>query len=706
MSAIPAASWVQQYSTQGKSPNTVNEKVVETVEQTIKSTDFPEPTVYPQLDEEITMEEVMAAILNMKSNCSSTADRIFTQMLKAGVDILAPALTKLCNMIFTTGVFPLDCGCGYLTPIPKKGDLSLAKNYRGVTVTSNLSKVLTSILHSRLVEVLEAENQMNEFQFGFRHGRSTSDAIFCLRSLVDRSLAKKQKLYACFVDFRSAFPSVWRNALFYKLQSVGVGGRWLEALQGMYHMVRSCLRVGTAGLTEFFDIPQGLREGCVLSPTLFNFFVNDLPERLSRVEGADHPKLGEQTIPCLMYADDLCLFATSEQGLQKSLLELQSYCYDWQLTLNTEKTQVLVFNGAGRQIHTELKYKGTILESVREYVYLGIVFTSSGSFKTAQHYLQSKAMKAFGVLCRCFPRGMVLDVRLFMSLFDRLVVPILLYAVEAWGFQLAEQASWKCLLDKMHLRCCRYVLGVHKMASSAACLGELGRYPLQLVAQCRTVQFWSKIVLNSGLSYRLYLAVRSEMSNWAPNKRVWCRVVQYVLQRAGMSGLWDAEVPLDRYLIAMLRQTLQDQFIQSWHTALSMSEKLRTYVLFKQQFSCESYLSRVLSVAHRHALARFRISAHKLAVETGRYSRPIIALCERRCRQCNSGAVEDERHFLLSCPSFALLRKPILHQASTARQDFEHLSTQDRFVWLMQKEELQPSLAKFIEEAFSQRSNL
>ena len=112
-------------------------------------------------------------------------------------------------------------------------------------------------------------------------------------------------MYACFVVYKSAFDAVWRNALFYKMLTCGIGGNILAIIQSMYVDVSYCVKLDK-GLTENIPSNSGVKQGCVLSPLLFNLFQHDFPGIFD--DGCDAVLCGTLKINCLMFADDLEFF--------------------------------------------------------------------------------------------------------------------------------------------------------------------------------------------------------------------------------------------------------------------------------------------------------------------------------------------------------------------------------------------------------------
>ena len=185
---------------------------------------------------------------------------------------------------------------------------------------------------------------------------------------------------------------------------------------------------------------------------------------------------------CLHFTLEVCCLwkDTSSNSL---FMWLQKYTEDWNLTINTNKTKVIIFNKGG---HKMSKFKFLVnseeLEIVQNYCYLGLIFSSCSSFTEACKNLVSKASKAFFKLTQLNVKE---KVPVALKLFDSLVTPILSYASEVWGptyLKKLDKADFRVLCDthvveKLNVKLCKYLLGVNKKSVNSAVLGELGRLP-------------------------------------------------------------------------------------------------------------------------------------------------------------------------------------------------------------------------------------
>ena len=208
---------------------------------------------------------------------------------------------------------------------------------------------------------------------------TASDHIFKLKTLISKYLHNSKKLYVSSIDLRKAFDSVLHPALFIKLVSCGKGGNFLSVLRAMYSQIDLQVICNSRGLTEVFPSQLGVFQGDNLSPNLFNIFVNDLTNCFD--ETCMPVLLGEhRIINCLLYADDLIILSESALGLQNCLNVFGKFCSKWGLDINYNKSKVMVFSKSSKLFDFPFTINNIALECVREYKYLGIIFSLNGSF--------------------------------------------------------------------------------------------------------------------------------------------------------------------------------------------------------------------------------------------------------------------------------------------------------------------------------------
>ena len=226
----------------------------------------------------------------------------------------------------------------------------------------------------------------------------TTDSFFIFQQLLHKYTKQHKKLYVGFNDYEKAFDSVWQSEMIHKLQRYGIQGKFLNVIKSIYSSIRSCVKINQNALTELFSCNKGIRQGDGLSPILFSLFMNDLPQyfKESKSPGV---MLGNRTINCLMYADDLLIISPSPEGLQQSLNVIHRHAQQWKLKVNTKKSNIIILSGNGQKKNKiNFKYSNETLQIVDKQTYLDIEMTLSGRYTYAREILSKKAAKVLSII--------------------------------------------------------------------------------------------------------------------------------------------------------------------------------------------------------------------------------------------------------------------------------------------------------------------
>ena len=663
---------------------------------------------FTNLDYRITQKEIKSCILKLKPGKTVGMDRISAEMIKASVDQLLPVYDKLFNSIFRKGFYPSNWKESFIVPLFKSGSHKDPSNYRGIAINSALSKVFSMILTHRLESFAKDNQLIDDTQIGFRKGSRTVDHMFLLTTLVDKYVKKlKSPLYVCFVDFRKAYDSVWRHALLYKLSRLNINGLFFNIINSMYENNKMCIKVKNSHRSHFFTSNIGVRQGDAISPILFNLYVSDLQSYIGY--DSDAPLLDTSVVNCLMYADDLVLMSRTEIGLQGLIDKLSDYCTRWKMEVNIDKTKVMKFSGNGHKCKTNFFYREKMIENVLNYKYLGLVFNASGTWSNAMENLSVRGMKALFSLKRYICTGNI-KVRLGLKLFDQMIKPILCYGSELWSacdlgkrkFR-TEDGLAKYLdstaVEKIHIKFCKFIIGVNKRAVNLAVKGELGRFPVSFSCIIQAFKYWHHLQETSNSLLREAASVSKSLhdngiSTWFS---FYDRVRKLINVKVDDSS---AAVSLLSYLC--------EKFRIYWVNTISSFSKLDTYSSFKSRFCMEGYLDTISNRAHRVCYSKIRISNHRFAIETGRFRK--VPRNERWCLFCkkqSDSVVEDEKHILLHCPLYELNRKQLFSCVYELCPNFKHLNDDERLNYLLNSDgPIVKSVARFFYLANLTHSNV
>ena len=353
------------------------------------------------LNAEITADEIHLRVIDLKNGKACGTDKILNEFIKSTFNEMKAIYVALFNKVLNTGQIPESWTIGMILPLYKnKGDRGDFDNYRGITILSCLGKLFTAVINARLNKFASEVNLINENQTGFRKRYSTLDHIFLLNNVIDLLVKKGgQKLYCAFVDYKKAFDTVWRSALWHKMLKAGIQGKLHTLIVNMYSNVKSCVSINGT-LSDFFVSENGVRQGENLSPFLFALFINDLESFLLQygcnpieVPGSDLQTFLKLLIT--LYADDTVLLANTKEGLQKCLDGLKQYCDKWKLEVNANKTKIIIFSN-GRPLTGNYNFLigDSKIEVVKDFKYLGVTFSHNGFFKTNVKELVTKGNRS------------------------------------------------------------------------------------------------------------------------------------------------------------------------------------------------------------------------------------------------------------------------------------------------------------------------
>jgi len=359
-------------------------------------------------------------------------------------------LLKLCEKIWNQVEWPKDWGKALFIPLPKKGDIQECSNHRTISLISHASKILLKVINNRMK--LKLESEISEEQAGFRAGRGTRDHIVNIRNIIEKCRGHSIPLYLCFIDYSKAFDCVSHQDLWITMKEMGFPHHVIDLISKLYQDQESVVRT-SRGDTDWFKIGRGVRQGCILSPQLFNIYAERIMrEALAEFQGG--VSFGGQRITNLRYADDTTLVCGSKKELLELLGAVKRMSEKRGLLLNTKKTKIMVVDEA-RQDHGEsFVMEGSVIEEVQSFEFLGSIINNIGDCSQEIRRRLAIARNVVQNMNKIWKSR--LPTRLKVRLVKSTAFAVASYGAESWTMKKRESR----MIDAFELWCYRRVLRV------------------------------------------------------------------------------------------------------------------------------------------------------------------------------------------------------------------------------------------------------
>ena len=463
---------------------------------------------------------------------------------------------------------------------------------------------------------------------------------------------------------------------------------------GMYRKTEYSVRLNE-GYTRPIKSNLGLKQGCPLSPMLFNLYIDDIKDIFD--DQCDPIEIQNTNLNYFLYADDLVILSESKTGLQRCIDKASNFAKAKHLTISLKKSKTMVFNLAGKFIHDSFTLHDKALEPVQSFCYLGVDIKCSGTMKHAMNVLNDKSSKAIRPLLAAITRFNI-PVDTSIRLFHTFISPILLYNTENWStltdkeltkydnkFIFSNILTSKC--DVTHRKLLKSILGVSRSCPNLAIYGETGEIPITMKSYRLTLNFWHRVNNLPDTS----LAKKALLENIALRTN-WIKTIEKLINTFNLAD----KIGNHNKFKKATKYALETGFQKWWKNSLSDPDlsRLRFYKKIKLDFGMENYLKNP-SFQQRSRISKLRCSDHSLEIEKGRHKKGITRNQphDRLCTLCKNEEVEDEEHFLLKCDVYNSLR---------SKYNFEDLKEPLEFF----KEENLNTLGKYLIEAFELREKM
>ena len=354
----------------------------------------------------------------LKEGKSPGPDGIFSTVLRRIKEVIAKPLAYIFNRTIEQGIVPRDWRIANVTPIFKKGRKDEAANYRPVSLTSVVCKILESIIRDRIIDHIDRNKPLKLSQHGFMKNRSCLTNLLEFFENVLGNLDSGLPVDVIYFDFSKAFDKVSHTKLIGKLKNYGISGRildWVRSwLSDRYQRV-----VINGKVSDWERVLSGVPQGSVLGPLLFLIFVDDMDSAI--------------VSKCLKFADDTKIFKqvgseADRMDIQNDIEKLGKWGEDWAMSFNIDKCKILHLGNKNPCV----KYKlyGKEISVVEKEKDLGVLVDNKLNFDEQCATAAKKGNQILGIVKRNFS---YLDRDIFVRLYKGLVRPHLEYAIQAWN---------------------------------------------------------------------------------------------------------------------------------------------------------------------------------------------------------------------------------------------------------------------------------
>lgn len=631
------------------------------------------------LDNKFTIDELKNVLAKCKPNKAPGPDGINNDFLKNLTESMLKTLLALYNKILTVESMPAEWVKAKLCLIHKKGDRENPMNYRGIALINNILKIFTSLITQRLQTWIDERKILREEQFGFRKGRGCQEAIFTLYAATSINLRLEgRKVYAIFVDFQRAFDSVPHDLLWQKLDQLKISAKIIRILKDLYGKAKFQFEQNGEP-SKIITISKGVLQGESASPILFNIFINDLIKYLQH-GGVRGVNIDNNTnIQGILYADDLAILTDTKAMAQRALVLLEEYSIKNQITVNENKTKIMIFRKGGRvDQNTRFIFKNKEIEIVSQFSYLGVLFSQSGLFLKATESAKKKANLAIANAHNLLVKSQLQNWKARIQIFNTTISTVLLYGAETWALRYYHQ------LDTITCSFIKRTYNLQLCTPAYIIRTETALERVEVKALERTLKWHKKLETmdNSSLPKKCHMRLKeldnldhkrkNVKYNWVSQLKTWVKHIN----------------PKTDNLDNLTDSNNVEELLQDYRTILRLEDMQRVInsayspgyqLLIKSEDAQEHLTKEKFNIAR--LLSQLRTSSKKFVKLTSNGSTYKWSQ-EALCTVCNLQEEETIGHFILRCPIYQPVRSMYLPQiklcpANDDDQLWTLLSSQD-----------------------------
>ena len=581
---------------------------------------------------QITPDQVKDILKSLPHGKAPGPDQINNCILSQTSDEISKPLSDLFNACLSCAKFPIIWKEAHVTAIFKKGDPSLANNYRPISLLSVIGKVFERLLFQQIFNFLKETNFLSPFQSGFVPGDSTINQLTYIYNAFCQAIDSGKEVRVIFFDISKAFDRVWHKGIISKLRAAGLSAEFLKLFSDYLDNRRQCV-VLPGSKSNWNYIKAGVPQGSILGPLLFLIYINDIVSNISS--------------NIRLFADDTSLYLTinhrnealtSTDLLNTDISKISKWASDWLVTFNPNKSEsMLISKKRNPQIFPPLSMDGQPITDVSDHKHLGLLLSNDCSWHTHIDYIKSKAWPKINIMRKLMYQ---LDRKSLETIYLSFVQPLLEYGDVIWDNCTIYE---KDELNKIQNEAARICSGTTRLVSLTNLAKEIGWDSLDNRRKKHKLIMFYKMINNISPPY---------LSDLVPQ-------TVSATSRYQLRNTQDLQVPYCR------TNTYYNSFlptaIREWNVLPPELKNANSLETFKRLLN----MDKLRTPAHfytgdrKSQVLHTRLRTKCSALNADLFSKGIVesALC-----QC--GMIEDTYHFFFKCPLYQHLRYELVNTVS------------------------------------------